>query len=152
MPLKKIEKVRTPTSVAKTGDKDMIWFTTPCSCHDEHLTAVVEIVEYQWADDEHKAIAPYIGVEFYYKVWKNCDIDWASIGSILGQIKDYWRRVKDAYKLIMDGTLEYEGQFMFIDYQHAKDFASALAEGIEDVEKELKKQKKKKVKNSLENV
>ena len=142
-----------PNTVSKMEDNDSttIWYSTPCSCHGENITATVSIEDWDWAGSKtaNAAVAtvtkkeqPIVSLSFYYKMMHTAPVDYYSVCWLAG-VKNLWYRGWDAINILRHGYIEVEGEFLFKDTGHAEDFANALTSGIEKLKRTIKNKQAK---------
>ena len=111
------------------SSKDMgraITYRIGCSCSESDHDIVMWL-EY---DKKLKDVAM-----FFYK-----QVEWCNYGdSFKDRMEGYWRRIKDAIKLIFTGYLECETSFIFEDSEHIDNFINTMEKAKQYVEEGEKK-------------
>ncbi len=96
------------------SDKNYIYYKTTCSCQSHDMTLCLE------HDKEINILTLYTKVTgpapYYYK-----NDPWH---------KSLWNRIKCASKILFNGEIDYQEEFIFRGEQHIQDFIQALQEGL----------------------
>jgi hypothetical protein len=114
-------KFKTKVSITNIYEhSSSIWYNVSCDCNSEDHVCQIEF--------EYDKKCNMIVLHFY----KNVSFDWWKYDSykFMGKIKNFWNRIKKAFKLLFTGELSMSETFMLVDIKHIESFIEALQEGL----------------------
>lgn len=107
------------------GVNDIIYRTScQCGSDDEILTIWIEY------DREDDKVSMSMFYKLHYYMVYNFSDNWFK------RQYDVWKRkIKDIFKIIFKGYIEYDGVFMFRDFDHIREFSNKILEGAQKIKK-----------------